>query len=231
MAALTRDEMHIKMDLGLNILNSNRLGKLAPEAKDLILNGIIDTYVNDIIRKLDSANQSQRVPGGIILYDDVIAKYNDLRTLIKDSIIIPTIVASNYEINLATSIPTLFKFETAIANAVITSCNKIRNIPIAFPDQYSLGSYNIHPYGASRKYPSGTIRDNKLIVSVNPKYTVGTITIIYIKTPAKLASGTNCDLPPELHTEVVERAIKYIAATSDNSNYQNISIESRKPQQ
>lgn len=221
--------MHIAMDLGLNVLNSNRFAKIQPEAKDLILNNVIDEFITNVIRDVNSANPSQRIPGGSILYEDVIAKYNDIRTLIRTAT--RNVTTSNGITSFPFGdIPTMFKFESAAANITLVGCNKNIQLPVVIPDSTTYYSYKNHPY-AKRKYPIGSILNNTFSIVVNPSYTINSVDIIYINNPQKLDATHNCDLPAEVHNIIVDMAIKKASSQSANDNYENLVIESRKPLQ
>ena len=113
MPVRTRADMHIGLDLALDVLNGSPTNRLDPAIKDYFLNRTITEFVKGVIAKANKPDESKRVPLRILTYGDILSKYNDLYTLIKtDESVLPT---TTTDINYYQYIfPTdLFRFETS----------------------------------------------------------------------------------------------------------------------
>lgn len=105
--------MHIALDVALDIIDANPMNRLDPGAKDLILNKTIDNFVDSVIAKANMPDENKRVPFRILTYGDILAKYNDLYTLItiEDNVLPQLPIANSFS---RYTLPTnLFKFETS----------------------------------------------------------------------------------------------------------------------
>lgn len=113
----TRAEMHIGLDLILNVLNATPSNRLDPPVRDYFLNRTISEFVKNEIAKANKPDESKRIPFRILTSGDISTKYNNLYTLIKidDNLlpIYPTIDNNFYQYILPTD---LFRFETSFAN-------------------------------------------------------------------------------------------------------------------
>jgi hypothetical protein len=122
MPVRTRADMHIGIDLGLEILNATPFNRLDPAIKDYFLNKTISEFVKNVIAKANKPDENKRVPFRILTYGDISAKYNDIYTLIKvDDNILPLTEIDNsfYQYILPSD---LFRFESSFANVRPIGC-------------------------------------------------------------------------------------------------------------
>jgi hypothetical protein len=118
----TRAEMHIGLDLILNVLNATPSNRLDPAVKDYFLNRTISEFVKNEVDKVNKPDESKRVPFRILTYGDILNKYNSLYTLIKvDDTLRPlTIIDNNfYQYTLPSD---LSKFEGSFCNVRPLEC-------------------------------------------------------------------------------------------------------------
>lgn len=74
--------MHIMLDVALETLQGSQYNRLDNPIKDIWLNSTIDDFVKDVVDGANQPNPTKRIPTGVVTYQDIISKYNDLRTLI-----------------------------------------------------------------------------------------------------------------------------------------------------
>lgn len=118
----TRAEMHIGLDLILNVLNATPSNRLDPAVKDYFLNRTISEFIKGEVDKVNKPDESKRVPFRILTYGDILNKYNNLYTLIKvDDTLRPlTIIDNNfYQYTLPSD---LSRFEGSFANVRPLDC-------------------------------------------------------------------------------------------------------------
>ena len=118
----TRADMHIGLDLALEVLNATPMNRMDPAVKDFFLNRTISTFVNDVIRKANEPDELKRVPFRILTHGDILSKYNDIYTLIKvdDSLLPLTEIDNNfYQYILPTD---LLKFESSFSKIRPLDC-------------------------------------------------------------------------------------------------------------
>lgn len=94
MPARTRAEMHILLDVELEILQSSQFNTLDPAAKDLLLQGAVDDFIKETIDNANPPNPTKRIPGGVVTYQDTLAKYNAIHTLIEESELVSRVAGS-----------------------------------------------------------------------------------------------------------------------------------------
>ena len=80
---MDRATMHIMLDTALEILQGSQFNRLDSPIKDLWLNSTIDDFVRDVIDDANKPNPTKRLPNGVLLYKDIVSKYNNIRTLIR----------------------------------------------------------------------------------------------------------------------------------------------------
>ena len=118
----TRADMHIGLDLALEILNATPTNRLDPAIKDYFLNRTITTFVKNVIAEANKPDESKRVPFRLLTYGDINNKYNDIYTLIKvDDTLLPITEIDNtfFQYILPTD---LLRFETSFANVRPIDC-------------------------------------------------------------------------------------------------------------
>ena len=82
MPQLSRSDMHIMLDAALEVLQGSQFNRLDSPIKDIWLNATIDDFIKETIDSANKPNPSKRLPAGVVTYNDIISKYNDIRTLI-----------------------------------------------------------------------------------------------------------------------------------------------------
>lgn len=108
----TRSDMHIGLDLILEVLNATPTNRIDPAVKDFFLNRTITQIVKDVINKNNTPDETKRVPFRVLTYGDILNKYNDIYTLVKvDDTLLPTLplVDNSYYNYILPS--DLFRFE------------------------------------------------------------------------------------------------------------------------
>jgi hypothetical protein len=232
----TRAQMHIGLDLGLSILNSNPTNRLDPVIKDFFLNRTISEFVKTEISKGNKPDENKRVPFRILTYGDIINKYNNLRTLIK----IKDDTAPDAEIDTSFrdyTLPTdLFRFETSYSIIKPIECNNVTYVTLPNPllDTYDIISFNNNPYGGKRKYIGTILVNNKLRVYHLGRYTFNKLGMIYIAKSAVLTSSpiiVDCDLPDSVHDTIIDDTVKFISAAVSSGNYQQLLMEAKSKNQ
>jgi len=123
MAVRTRSDMHIGLDLILNVLNATPTNRLDPPIKDYFLNMTIGNFVKEVINKANRPDETKRVPFRILTYGDILNKYNDIYTLIKedDSLLPITPIANSFHY-LYNYPSDLLRFETSYSNVCPVDC-------------------------------------------------------------------------------------------------------------
>lgn len=123
MAIRTRSDMHIGLDLILNVLNATPTNRLDPPIKDYFLNMTIANFVKDVINKANRPDENKRVPFRILTYGDILNKYNDIYTLIKeDDSLLPVTPISDNSYYLYNYPSDLFRFETSYSKVCPLNC-------------------------------------------------------------------------------------------------------------
>ena len=123
MPVRTRADMHIGLDLALEVLNATPTNRMDPAVKDYFLNRTISEFVKDVINKANTPDETKRVPFRLLTHGDILNKYNDIYTLIKvDDTVTPlTIIDNNfYQYTLPTD---LLRFEASYSVVLPTNCN------------------------------------------------------------------------------------------------------------
>jgi hypothetical protein len=122
MPVRTRSDMHIGLDLILNVLNATPSNRLDPAVKDYFLNRTISEFIKSEVDKTNKPDESKRVPFRILTYGDIINKYNNLYTLIKvDDTLRPLAITDNnfYQYTLPSD---LSRFEGSFCNVRPLEC-------------------------------------------------------------------------------------------------------------
>jgi len=122
MPTLTRNEMHINIDLAIKKLDSYPITILDPLVKDVFINRTIDEFINFTVNKSNFPDENKRVPFRILTYGDILSKYSSLYTLIKiDDTLLPlTPIDTNfYQYTLPSD---LFKYEASFTNVRPIDC-------------------------------------------------------------------------------------------------------------
>lgn len=118
----TRADMHIGLDLALEVLDATPMNRLDPPIKDYFLNRTISEYVKNVVAKANEPDEAKRVPFRLLTHGDIVSKYNNLYTLIKiDDTLLPLTQIDNnfYQYTLPSD---LFRFETSFANVRPIDC-------------------------------------------------------------------------------------------------------------
>lgn len=219
--------MRLGIDLQLESLQGDQFNKLDAPAKDFIINSMITGFVQETIDGANYPNVQKRLPGGVVAFKDILQKYNNIRTLIKVTDIIPGILtpAEFTEIDLSTLNPALYHYETSFST--ITIGGKNYQLPNVHPEVYDLAAFNIDPYGGKKKLMGTILYGNTLRTYGLSRYTFVKITVIYIRRPAVVMTGVDCDLPENIHDEIINRTARFISGVQTNSNYQYLSSENK----
>lgn len=352
MPVRTRTDMHIGLDVALEVLNASPTNRLDPAIKDYFLNRTINEYVKGVIAKANKPDESKRVPLRTLTHGDILSKYNDIYTLIKiDESILPSTVIDNnfYQYTLPTDLlrfeasytnvrpidcitypaatpPTLansvgagtvdagahkyaitFVYPTvetdiiasSIASITVSSSKNVEltNIPLGLTgctarkiyrtkllgnwyvmylvatindnittiytdsatdaslttlysgnthdtqlpnlllETYDIIAFNNNPYGGKKKYIGTILETNSTVlygtlrVYHNQRYAISRLGIIYIKKPATLTTGVDCDLPVSVHDTIVDETAKFISAATVSGNYQQLLMEAKSKMQ
>jgi len=112
----TRAEMHIGLDLALEVLDATPMNRLDPPVKDYFLNRTISEFVKDVVTKANKPNESKEVLSRIPTLADSLNKYNDIYTLVTllDTTLASTAISPLFNIY---SLPTnLFRFECSFSH-------------------------------------------------------------------------------------------------------------------
>lgn len=118
----TRADMHIGLDLALEVLNSTPTNRMDPAVKDFFLNRTITEYVKGVVKNANEPDENKRVPFRILTHGDILSKYNDIYTLIKvDDSLLPLARIDNnfYQYTLPSDI---FRFEASYTNVRPVDC-------------------------------------------------------------------------------------------------------------
>lgn len=224
--------MHIGIDLGVNLLNSNMYSKLTPEVKDYFLNKAVDKFLEEAIYK-DSPTSNPQLG---MTYEQIIKKYNRIYTLIIEAPItlsakpsitpIPEYVEGDLPIDL---------YHIEASSSLIpsdTAPTKYINVPNNLPNITDIYAFNQHPYSAGSRYPATMIVNNKFRIFDYNRFTISSVKLIYIKVPAKIGKPSSvdidCDLPIAFHDEIIDRAVAQIVAIGNLPNYQQLLEELAK---
>lgn len=113
-------------------------------------------------------------------------------------------------------------------------------LPNGLLDTHDIMSFNLNPYGGGGMYMGTILESNSTLLSGNirlyhlGRYAISRFGIIYIKKPAILTDspGTvNCDLPDSVHDRIIDDTVKFIAATANSNNYQQLLMEAKQQNQ
>ena len=173
MPARTRAEMHIGLDLALEVLNASPSNRMDPAIKDYFLNRTITEYIKEVIARANKPDESKRVPLKILTHGDILAKYNDIYTLIKiDESILPSTVIDNnfYQYTLPTD---LLRFEASYTNVRPLDCiTYAAATPPTLANSSGAGTVDAgaHKYAVTFVYPTV---ETDIIVSSIASITVG----------------------------------------------------------
>lgn len=138
----TRADMHIGLDLILNTLNATPTNRMDPPIKDYFLNRTISQFVKDAIKKVNTPDEVKRVPFRILTYGDILNKYNDIYTLIKETdSLVPVASASNDTYFLYNYPSDIYRFETSYSYVIPRNCIAFQ--PALSPTFVLLGAGNI----------------------------------------------------------------------------------------
>jgi hypothetical protein len=225
MPALTRAEMHVALDLELDILNSSQMTRLDAPIKDYFLNQAIEYIIRDVIRNVNFPNEDKRVPTMSLTKGEILNKYNAIHTLIVDSPLTLISGGSNTGKIVKYTLPeAMHKFESSYSIVTPLNCASVSNIELAnlLPDIGDIATFNNNPFGGGKKYMATSLIGDTLEVHNLSRYTIVSTNIVYIAKPAKLdATPTDCNLPESMHNEVVKRAATTLASIT-NEQYQAI---------
>lgn len=320
MPALTRDEMHIKLDVELEAVQSSQFNYLDPPVKDIWFNLTINNFIQEVIDSANRPNPSKRLPAGVVLYKDVISKYNAIHTLIKDKplIEVPYITIAHDEIGDITleessiigfdldswNIPNVIQrftkndrvrilgltatngvtpievsgwgvvtnsnagylevsgftldpsydsfdwvnatiaiysnqyrfytlpsdiqlIESSYAEVALKNCSSYKFVPNLTSDTYDIITLSNDPYIKKTGCLLTTYVNGQFKVDTYGLYDIKTCNLIYIKQPALVSATTNCDLPANVHEEIVKRTAQLITAYNNPDNYRAMATENQ----
>lgn len=224
--------MHIGIDLGVNLLNSNMYSKLVPEVKDYFLNKAVDKFLEEAIYKDSPASNPQLG----MTYEQIIKKYNRIYTLIIEAPLVITAKTTTEPIPeyVEAALPdNVYHFEASSSLVPSdTAPTKIISVPNNLPNITDIYAFNQHPYSAGSRYPTTMIVNNKLRIFDFNRFIISGVNLIYVKTPAKIGHpesvDVDCDLPPAFQDEIVDRAVAQIVAIGNLPNYQQLLEELTK---
>lgn len=93
-----------------------------------------------------------------------------------------------------------------------------------------IANFSQTSYGNTDISPLSTMSDGKLLVYHNGKYTINSITLVYVRQPNKIDSQNNvdCELLESYHGKLVDNTVQFIMAYSGNPNYQTVLTENTK---
>ena len=150
----------------LNTLNATPTNRLDPAVKDYFLNRTISEFVKSAIRKANSPDEDRRVPFRILTHGDILNKYNDIYTLIKEDDTLLPISHDNYSF-LYNYPSDLYRFETSYS--VVCPLDCVNKRAATSPSLVTGGAGNVsvglHHYFIVFVYPDGVSEVNALSVA------------------------------------------------------------------
>ena len=148
--------------------------------------------------------------------------------------------ASNYyQITLPNDYLRLLRVEAQVKADSTCADATARLAPIRVVRNNQLSFMMAHPFNTTKEdSPLATMNDRLLTVRTDGVFKIVSITLEYIRIPADVVypesytNGTseekqNCELPDEVHPEIVDLAVRYMSATIESSNYQQLTMEQR----
>lgn len=161
--------------------------------------------------------------------------FDNLRTLFTNASL--TLSSYNTQIPNAKSVafPSGLRYKLSLRVELLRSdTNPTTSWYIAKP----LNPVNLHKYIYNSKnnpiipIPYFTILENKIFVIADNESTIQTTAYIdYIKEPAIITSGTDCELPANTHFKIVERAVNIALKASSIEPNEKIGIELQENRQ
>jgi len=149
-------------------------------------------------------------------FDDLINFGSEWNNVEKDYIF----VATN------NGIPTWSTDSTAILEI-------LTNSPCRLVKPHDIASMLEHSYGSTASSPLATFGDGKVQIYHDNKYSIAKAEIIYVRPPVTVDSvaGTEPDLNPNLHPQIVTLAVQDIVSTNNPQLYQTVMAQIAQQQQ
>lgn len=149
--------------------------------------------------------------------------------------------ASNYyQITLPNDYLRLLRVEAQVKADASCDNATARLAPIRVVRNNQLSFMLAHPFNTTKEdSPLATMNDRLLTVRTDGVFKIVSITLEYIREPVDMRNPesytngtteettTHCELPDEVHPEIVDLAVKYVAATIESGNYQQLTLEQR----
>lgn len=229
---MTISEMHTAVKLGLDKTSGLELPAFEPEEIDFWLNKAIECFVetrysgNNI--KQESVEQTQK-------------RLDDLRTLIVEANIVPTVGTVN---DLPNSYSAILPTSPAYLRALMEEVN------IRFLDSYTNDYKNIrsgvtkctsdtytdyldNPFSEHRLYlgkakPLRLVKNTTVELITDGNYSITNYYLRYIKKPVTVALSpvANCDLPSHTHHQIVDMCVGMLLENIESNRYQAFKSES-----
>jgi hypothetical protein len=234
---MTAAEMHIAVKMGLD--KSEALSLPAFQAEEL------DFWLNDSVARFIKTRYS----GNNYLYkafEQSQKRVEDLRTLIVETRIVPTLAVNVYDkpnsyIVTTANFPVNYLFflndEVSITftHSILGTFTTVRTgVTECTSDSYFTkvsDPYSEHVLHMDNARPLRMFSEKGIELITDGNYTVGYYYMRYIRKPAVVSSTgvvTSCDLPEHTHREIVEMTVNKLIENIESPRYQTHTNELNK---
>jgi hypothetical protein len=149
--------------------------------------------------------------------------------------------STNYQITLPDDYLRLLRVQALVKADSSCGDATASPAPIRVVRNNQLSFMMAHPFNTTKEdSPLATMNDRLLTVQTDGVFKIVNIEIEYIREPVEIsnpASWTNeagegaeetpSELPSEVHPEIVDLAVRYMSATAETSNYQQLTMEQK----
>lgn len=204
---MTIQEFHIAFKLGLDKLDSQNYPDILPEEIDFLLNNAQDRFVKQRYGRNNPKREG---------FEETQKRTEDLKTLIKSAHITPNVYSIDNISNSARfyTLPIDHRYivqEQVDVTYLDCNSNPITNKLLVRPIQHNDYDKILNdPF--NRPNTTKVLRlmaEGKVELITASGYTLGTYYLRYIKKPDRMdiTIGTTCELPEDVHQEIVDGAV------------------------
>jgi hypothetical protein len=239
-------EMHLAVKQKLDKTSSLELPSFEPEEIDFWLNDAIDTFIKERIEGLDvtrkGVEENQRriddlrtlvwIKDGLstLTVDNETEYYNPDHTI--HSFLLPTENSGEFDniyfryLNCNVRVSSVF--EEAGFYLVAGTRFNIKRVTADTLEVEIRNPYSPYKMYNKKATPLMYIQGDEIKFVTDRNYTIDTVKLTYIKQPAvvDINTSTNCDLPPKVHSEIVNIAVQKMLENIESGRYQSFSVES-----
>lgn len=227
---MTIQEMHYRIDQGLQKVGSFVYSNFEPEEIDGFINQMILRFIKD---------RYNPQPNGKPEFQDHTKRLDDIQVLIEewDSTFSGATEGSDIQIFLGAITDYMFYVST-IANLGYDDCKRIADLekdyisPVRVIKQEDLAKALRDPYRKSSPENGvlASLSNDNLKIYGGERFIYKSVTLSYIRKPEKvdLALSTDCDLADHTHDEIVDLTVQHILEVIESPRYQSNSAQVQK---